>query len=445
MSRSLVQVALCVAVLGAGLMGMATLSAFWEPPPQKDTVEQRLQVEVIEVQPRTVPVTIAGFGTARARDIVPITPEVSGVVTEAHPNLEVGEVIPAGELLFRIDQRNYTAALDQANAQAAGARQKVQMLEEQFRIDRERLGTSERSLELSLAELERVRALYEESEVGTLSGVEKTEMSANQMRDSRDQLRQAVKLYPIRIQEARSSLAAAEAQLDLTNANVERTEVRAPFDARITMVKVEEGQFVAPGAPVLTMADDSLIELSVPLDSRDVRQWLRFESQKLAEDKGWFGELEEVPCKITWTETEEGAEWSGYVHRVEQFDVASRTVTVAVRVEPGKAGGEAGRLPLVDGMFCAVEIPGREMQDVYRLPQWAVDFEGNTYVAVDERLAKRKVRVIRNEGDYAYVSEGLEPGEQVIVTRLMNPLPNTLLDIKPVEDGDVPSDDLEPA
>src|SRR5690606_38327675 len=135
-----------------------------------------------------------------------------------------------------------------------------------------------------------------------------------------DQMSQAIDLYPIRIKEAESGLDAARAMLELATVNLERTEVRAPFEARVKSVNVEAGQFLSPGAPVLSLADDSTLELSVPLDSQDARKWLRFtqaSDARTSADLAWFGELEPVTCKIQWTEAPDGQYWEGRLHRVE--------------------------------------------------------------------------------------------------------------------------------
>jgi hypothetical protein len=50
-------------------------------------------------------------------------------------------------------------------------------------------------------------------------------------------------------------------------------------------------------------------------------------------------------------------------------------------------------------------------------------------VAKDGRLKTVDVEVARIEGDYAYVSRGLEDGALVVTTRLVDPLENSLLEI----------------
>lgn len=421
------RITLTLAILAAGVLGMAGLSNLKKAPAEATAAEPVLPVEVLAAVPEDVPVIVSGLGEARALNVVPVSPEIPGVVVEIHPRLEVGERISAGELLFRIDQRNYQAARDQALAQVAQTEKTIERLERQYRIDQDRLATLERNQNLMAQEFERVKALYEEDEVGTQSGVNQAEMTLNQTADARDQLAQAIALYPVQIQEARSGLEAARAQLALAGVNLERTEFRADFDARVKTVALEAGQYVTPGAPVLTLADDRILEISVSLDSRDVRDWLIFDPDNSETPGAWFGSLKSVTCAVRWTESPSSQHWEGVVHRVESFDPATRTVNVAVRVSREAARGGEGGLPLVEGMFCRVDIPGRTMHQVYRLPRWAVSFEGNVFVSRDNRLAILPVEVIRSQGEETFVRGGLEPGTEVITTRLVNPLPNHLL------------------
>ena len=122
--------------------------------------------------------------------------------------------------------------------------------------------------------------------------------------------------------------------------------------------------------------------------------------------------------------------WSGQLQRVVAFDPQTRTLTVAVQIEAQQARNEASQaLPLVEGMFCAVEIPGRTLHQVFQVPRWAVSFENTTYIARESRLKTVPVKIARIQGDKAYVSQGLAPGDEVITTRLIDPLENTLLEI----------------
>jgi multidrug efflux pump subunit AcrA (membrane-fusion protein) len=235
-------------------------------------------------------------------------------------------------------------------------------------------------------------------------------MNLNMAQDGVTQIEQALSIYPARIQEMESGLAAAKAGLSMAESSLARTEIRAPFDGRLKMVQVEKDQFVSPGMPVLMLANDSVLKISVNLDSRDARRWLRFTGVNPESEAAWFRGVEQVTCKILWPEDPENHYWEGTLDRVEAFDPRSRTVTVSVEIAGRDAlSKDPDQLPLVDGMYCQVEIPGKELENVYRLPRWAVSFDGTVYIAKDNRLEIRQVKVLRTEGEETIVSEGLSP------------------------------------
>lgn len=410
-----------------------------EPPRQVIPSEAVIAVEVARMTAEDEPILIVGHGEARPIEIVPLTPQVSGNVVRVHERLFEGEVIAAGELLIEIDPQDYQTALEQARAQAAQARSGLSRLRTQYAADRERMATAQRTRDLARNEFERVRALFEEEAVGALANVERAEMNYNQARDAHDLLVQNIEVFPARISEAEQGLIAAEAAVVQAEITVERTRILAPFDGRIKEKRVERGQFVAPGAPILVLANDAVLEIPVPLDSRDARTGLRFAPNDAnLTNKSWFRSLEPVPVRVSWTEDPSGRHWTGRLDRVIAFDETTRTVTVAVRVTADEARATDARLPLVEGMFCRVEIPGQVMERVYRLPRAAVTFENQVYVVLNGRLMPRDVQVLRTQRDQAFIQEGLSPNELVVITRLVDPLPNTRV---AYDDAAIPSSD----
>jgi membrane fusion protein, multidrug efflux system len=384
------RLAASLVVLAIGVGGMQALARMRAIPAQRPAIERTLRVEAITVQPETVQVMLQGFGQVRALNVVEVAPEIAGQVVAVHPRLDVGEIIAAGEVLFEVDARDYAARQTEAQAQVEQLGRTIERLEMQYANDRERLKTLERSRQLANDEFERLKALFEQDDVGTRSGVDAAERAYHAAADHAEQLAQAVALYPLRIQETRDALTSAQAGLEMRALGVDRTQVRAPFTARVKRVGVEAGQYVTPGPAVLTLANDAILEISVPLDSRQAREGLRFKPGANATQEAWFNELEPVECMITWTESVHavsdatpGHSWRGRLHRVEQYDERTRTVTVAVRVDGADAVPQTpDGLPLVDGMFCSVTIPGRSVESVYRLPRQAVSFTGDVFVAV---------------------------------------------------------------
>ncbi len=441
--RAVQRLIICSLVLLTGVVAMLALASMKKPPAEARLDERPLHVEVKEVLARDVPVIISGFGEARPLDMVTISPEVPGRIVMVHPQLEAGEIVIQGDVLFRIDDRDYRADQDEAAASVQQWQNTILRLKKQASIDADRLKTLRRSQRLAEAEFDRLKDLYEKDRVGTRSGVDAAERAANGARDLADQMDQAVTLYPIQIREAQNSLKAAQARQAIAAIRLERCAVKAPFTGRVRSVAIEQGQYVQTGIAAVTLADDSILEIHIPIDSRDARQWLRFKTDAPSSGGAWFGELEPVVCTIKWTEALEGQHWQGTLHRVVEFNKETRTVTVAVRISAAEAiTGAPARIPLVEGMFCRVEIPGKIMPAVFALPRWAVSFENTVYVVRDHRLKTIGVRVARIQGEQAFVDRGLEAGEQVIVTRLVDPLENSLVKIRrtePARDAKRPS------
>jgi hypothetical protein len=115
----------------------------------------------------------------------------------------------------------------------------------------------------------------------------------------------------------------------------------------------------------------------------------------------------------------------------------SRQVNLVVRV-PGQEASRtvANGLPLVAGMFCSVKIPGKEVDNVYRIPDGLLSHEDTIYMAVDNRLRTVEVEEIHRQGDEVLIRGDFPEGALLITTRLTNPLENILLEIvREDEDG----------
>jgi RND family efflux transporter MFP subunit len=426
-----IRVALIAAVaIGLGVGGFTLFPLLKKNPVEAEPEQQALTVEAVRVEPHDERVVISGFGTVHPVNEVRITPEVAGKVVEVHPRMDQGEIIPEGETLFVVDARTYQSQVDDAQATLNQLRAQLERLAIEYKRDQQRVKTLQRNAELAQAEFDRLHKLYHEEEVGTQSAVEQAERAFRTAEDQVDIMRKGLESFPAQMQEAESALRAAEARLEQAEVNLERTEVQAPFDARIKELSLEVGQYVAPGNSVLTLSDDSVLEIPLPLNSQEARQWLRFQEEGPPAGKAWFASLQPVEAVIQWTEDPKH-HWVGTLDRVLEFDYETRTLTVAVRVTGEQARSvEDASMPLVAGMFCQVDIPGKVMENVYELPRSAVTFENTVYVADDQRLKTVPVEVVHEQAGYAYVAEGLDPGDQVIVTRLVNPLENTLLDVQ---------------
>jgi multidrug efflux system membrane fusion protein len=181
----MVRIVICSLILLVGWVGMKGLASLKQPPAEAKSEEQAIKVETLTAKPRDYPVVITGYGQARVVTEVALAPEISGKAIHVHPNLKTGQVIPAGQILFRIDPADYEAGLREAKAGVSQWQNTVARLKKQLTLDTQRLKTLRRSAQLAKTEFERVQRLYDVDRVGTRSGVDQAERSYNSARTRR--------------------------------------------------------------------------------------------------------------------------------------------------------------------------------------------------------------------------------------------------------------------
>lgn len=373
---------LIVLVLAVGIGGFIGLKKMKKPPQQAPISETTLAADVITVQPATRQVSLRGYGEIRSRTEVPLSAEVSGRILTRDERLEAGGVVPKGTVLFTIDQQDYQ--LDYTSAVA-------------------RLKALDRDLTLARGELQRVNNLYRNNKVGTLSSVEQAESAVNSIVNQISQVQQVRDLAALRIK---------------------RCTIYAPFTGRVTEVNGERDEYVTVGRKLITLVNDAELELHVALDSQEAAKWLQLEPKANGSHVNWFGSPVKVKGSVTWTESE-AVNGAGVVDRIVRFDPETRTLVIAIRLEPDSSSP----FPLTAGMFCRVDIPGLELAEVFEVPRQAVTFENTVYLVRDERLHTVDVKVVRVEGEKAYIGSGLSAGDTVIINRLENPLEKMLVKV----------------
>lgn len=360
-----------VILLGAGFFGWVIVHS--KPAPEEHTPPPRVvAVETVTVQPQTVNLGVESQGVVRARTRTQLTPEVSGRIDAVSPNFRDGAIIKKGEMLIRIDAVDYEAALANAQANLAQAKFNLaqeQALSEQALADWEDLGRGEPSdLALRKPQLEQAQAMIDSAES-----------------------------------------AVTRAQRDL-----ERTELRAPYDGRVIEQTADVGQFVSPNTPLGTIYATDIAEVFLPLSADELAR-LDLPTELDAMGKG------EGPS-VTLSTNFGGREfsWQGQVVRTgATFDERSRLLDVVVEV-PNPLQGDAaqpGRPALKPGKFVQAEIEGREARSAFVVPRYALR-EGDTVLIAkaDNTLSQRKVTVIQADTEFAIISEGLEAGDRVITS-----------------------------
>ena len=371
MSRHVLLMPLCI--VAAGVATAAVLSSGRPAPAVAQAAPSIPAVRVLTAEPETVQLRIRSQGSVAPRTEADIVAEIGARVLRVSPSFEPGGFFEKGELLAELDPRDFELALEAAKALAARA----------------------------TAEAEFARATLARRELLASEGVSSAAILDEALRAAR-------------VADAREREAAVE--VERAARDLERTRIVAPFAGRVRTQSIDVGQFVARGTPLgriysvddadvsLPITDADLAQLDLPLgieiDARDAP--LAFLRARVAGvDREW-------PARVVRTEGE--------------IDARTRMIQVVVRVEDPYGGeADAAGPPLAAGLFVEAEILGRRLADAIRLPRGAVRERGSErYVWIadeDNRLRRRPVDVARIEGDDLWITDGLQPGDRVSLSR----------------------------
>ncbi len=224
--------------------------------------------------------TIAGSGIVEpASQNIAIGTAVSGLVLEVA--VRHGQVVKAGELLFRVDERDLAASVQVHEAQLLESQAELTRLEALPRSeDRQPLLAT---LAAAQAEFENAQAQWEMAE----AVVDKRALSAELLAQRKfqaagakaraDNARAQLELldagaWAPDLAVARAKNASAQAALSEAQSALARASVRAPIDATVLQINVRVGEFASSSSatPWMILGDLSHLAVRVDIDEHDV-------------------------------------------------------------------------------------------------------------------------------------------------------------------------------
>ncbi len=393
-----VKILLPFALLGFGIFGAFLIIG---SRPEVETVEApvpRTLVRVQEMALRTVSLDVRAQGTVEPRTASALVAEVGGRILGVAPSFVNGGFFNRGQVLVRIDPRDYRTAVAAARAQVSQA--EVRLAQEQA---------------------EAQVAIAEWHDLGR--GAEPPPLVAREPQ----------------LAEARAGLDAAKAALQKAELDLERTELRAPYAGLVREKLADVGQFVAPGTPVAQVFAVDYAEVTLPVPG-DQLGFLELPRAGSAPGRGDTGPVVELSLSVAG----ELRSWEARIVRTEgEIDPSSRMLGLIARIDDPYGRRDAHAQPLQVGQFVDARITGRVVEDVFVLPRVALrgsdaasgtaggtaSGRASSRVLVlddrdadDPRLRFRDVEVLRFQGDQVILTTGLQAGDKVCISPLEMPL-----------------------
>ena len=358
--RNIVLAVLIIAVLAA--------AAVWIARPKP------LKVLVAPVARGAVAATVANTraGTVDACNRARLSPPLGGQI--ARLPVKKGDAVKTGDVLLELWNEDLRAqlALQQRDRVAAQARTRQACV----------------TAEVAAKEARRALSMREQK----LISEEQADKSAGEA-DSQAAACSA----------ARENAKVSDARVDVANANLDRTILRAPFNGVIAEINGEVGEFVTPSPvgiptpPTVDVVDTSCLYISAPIDEVDAPAVRAGQKARIT--------LDAFP----------GRKFPGFVRRVAPYvldvEKQARTVEIEAEIENPQANN------LLPGYSADVEVILDIRENVLRVPTQAL--KDKRVLVLDEAagvLRQRDVTPGVSNWEFTEVLKGLSEGDLVVLS-----------------------------
>lgn len=365
----------------------------------KDTTSARASVRGKEQGPRQVhvvaaaverlPRTVTVTGTLAADEDVVAGFKVAGRVSEIA--VDLGSPVRRGQVLARLDPTDFRLRVEQAEAALRQVRAGLGL---------PRDGSGESVDPEKTASVRETRAVLEEARLNRDRAVrlsEKNYIARSEVDASTSRLAVAESRYQAALEEIRNRqelLAERSSGVALARQQLADAVLVAPIDGVVRERRASVGEYLAAGAPVVSLVRVHPLRLRVAVPERDASSVRVGQAVRIRLE----GDV---------------ASPAGRVVRLSP-SLQEQSRTLIVEAEVANRGGR-----LRPGSFARAEIVVEADRSALMVPASAiVTFAGveRVFVVSDGRAVERRIRTGRRSGDRVEVLDGATRGEQVVVS-----------------------------
>jgi RND family efflux transporter MFP subunit len=374
--HKLLRLTVCTVVILAGLATAVWLVRTKPRVNRQPPVSLAPLVRTVTLQTTAHQLRVPATGTiVPARQIVIKVP-VAGEIVKVSPEFTEGGVLAAGDEMLQIDRTDYELLVRQKQRAVSEA-------EYAAKLEEGRQEVARREWQLLYGD---TVPLGPESDLA---------------------------LRRPHLEKIRLDLESARAELEQARLNLSRTLVLSPFNALVLRKYVALGSQVSAQEKLAELVDTDNYWAQVTLPA-DQLKWLQI--PRRAGDQG-------SPALVTYRE---GNVRQGRVLRL-LADLSSEgrmaRLLIAIADPLHRQGPPPRKPPLLLGEYVRVEIAGAVLPDVIRLPRTALRNDREVWLLSPEnRLDIRPVTTVWRDADTVLVKDGLQPGEQLIVSELATPV-----------------------
>jgi len=389
------------------------------------------QAKLIRLDP-----VVSGFGRAKPVTTWDAISEVSGRVIYQHPALKNGAFMPKGTLVLRIDPVDYELSLAQSQADLQTQKMEAKRVDLNERQYKRSLQIETSRLALTKKELARLETLLKKG-VTSKSNLEDQRNTVLSQEKTVWDLQMQLDNIPTDRAVSEANIKVAEATLADSKRDIERTEFKLPFNARIGDVNTELQQVVNQQEELLSAHDMSVMEVTANMPIANFLGLIRAITAQSPENKKVkFTDVSafNFSSKITARMGSNNTYWDAKVTNISDgIDASSNTIGVTVEIKNNLQDFDPINSPLiVKDMYVQVDVTAPAKEQIV-VPVQAIHANKIYLVNDNDELVIQAVEVAYVHDGFAAISKGINAGDRVVITDLIAPING--MPIRTVEQG----------
>lgn len=350
-------IGITVVLIIAALLAYPKVKPLFSSPAETENSQNSsnlLQVEAVQVEEETIEDQIFTSGSVLAEEDVELSAEASGIITDIL--FDEGSMVEEGDLLVKINDSELQAEKNRATFRLNLAEQR----EERQQALLERGGISQDDYDATLNEVNVIRS-----------------------------------------------------ELDLINARINQTEIRAPFSGQVGLKYVSEGSYISPNSQIASLQSLNPIKIDFSIPERYI--------SRVA-----------IGDRISFTVQGVDSTFSGEVYAIEpRISRDTRSISIRARSD------NSGRL-LFPGAFANITLVLNEIENALMVPSISVIPQLNSqkiYTITNGTVSEVTVQTGIRTSDQVQIIDGVAPGDTVLTTGLLQVNPGTEVEITKLTQG----------
>jgi multidrug efflux pump subunit AcrA (membrane-fusion protein) len=360
---------------------------------------------------------------------------VSGQVVYRHPDLEKGQVIPAGTEVLKIDPLDYELKLVQAEAELKSSQTSLAKLNQEEENLKLTLKIEKNRLVISNKELQRQQDLRKKGLISQ-SDVDQQQQSKLSQQKLVLDINNQIALMPDEKRVAEAVIKVNVSKVKEAQRSLDKTIITLPKAMRIAQVNIERNQVVNLQQEMFVAQGINVMEVEAQLSIHDM-QTLASSLTQLPRGTVGIPNSYQAPIKasIQLNSGKLNLRWPAKVARIsETVDKNQATAGIILEISQDYSTLQpSSAIPLVNGMFVKAEIEGLANLS-WVVPERALHGDKIYLINDSQRLQVVNVEVLYRRDNQVVVDGELQAGDKLILNDVLPAIKGMLLkESKPTE------------